>query len=98
MNRTSYALGILTLTATVMATALLIAPPPSAAAPAGVVVRDRDYSMITAQLGAGGDGLYVMDHRRGVLAIFTFDNASRTLRLRAAAPLSRAFPGGGAGR
>ncbi|MFN4243159.1 MAG: hypothetical protein ACK4PI_07970 [Tepidisphaerales bacterium] len=98
MNRTTFAIGILSLTATVMATALLVAPAPTTAAPAGVVARERDFSMITANLSTGGDGLYILDHRRGVLAVFTFDNNSRTLRLRAAAPMARAFPGGGAGR
>lgn len=97
MDRKTFTAGVLGITATIMATALLVGPIPTRAAPAGVVVRDRDFSMLTAQLATGGDGVYVMDNRRGLLAVFTFDNASRSLRLRAAAPMSRAFPGGGAG-
>lgn len=92
MHSKTFTIGLLSLTATVMATALLVTP--SAAIPAGVVVRERDYTLMTAAAGGGGDALYVVDNRRGLVAVLTYDNAARGLRLRASAPVARAFPGG----
>jgi len=93
MHQKTWTIGLLSLTATVMATALLVAPSSTEARTAGVVARERDYTLMTAQTSGGGDAVYVMDNRRGVMAVLTYDNASRGLRLRGAAPVSRAFPG-----
>lgn len=98
MDRKTYAIGILSLMATVMATALLVTP--TSAGPVGSVVRDRDYTMVTASVQTGGDALYIMDNRRGLVAVLTYDNATRGMRLRAAEPIRNALavqPGGNNG-
>jgi hypothetical protein len=95
MDRKSYAIGLLSLSAVILTTALLVAP--TNAVPVGTVVRDRDFTMMTASVQGGGDALYILDNRRGMMAVFTYDNASQSLRLRAAEPISNAFGGAAAG-
>jgi hypothetical protein len=92
MDRKTYTIGILSLMATVMGTALLVAPSPSGGAAVGVVARDRDYSLMTAATQLGGDAIYVLDNRRGLMAVFTYDNNTQSLKIRTAEPLSNAFP------
>lgn len=98
MDRKTYAIGILTVTASVLFSALLFAPSStvyaqSAAGASGVVSRDRDYTLLTAPIEGGGDALYVMDNRRGALVVFTYNNSSKSLTLRAAEPAANAFKG-----
>jgi hypothetical protein len=76
-----------------MGTALLLTPSLAPAGPVGTVVRDRDYTMVTAASQTGGDALYVIDNRRGLIAVLTYDNNSRSMSLRASAPVSDAFIG-----
>jgi hypothetical protein len=96
MDGTKYTIGMLTLTATVMATALLVTP--TNAGPVGTVVNtDRgDYSVATARIQTGGDALYIMNNRRGLMAVMVYDNTAKEMRTKAVAPVSDAF-GGGAG-
>lgn len=100
MNSKRYAIGILSLTATVMATALLVTP--TNAGPVGTVVNtDRgDYSIATARIQTGGDALYIMNNRRGLMAVMMYDNTAKEMRTKAVAPVSEAFgapANGGAG-
>ncbi|MEO6435465.1 MAG: hypothetical protein ABIP55_06840, partial [Tepidisphaeraceae bacterium] len=73
--------------------ALLIAAhwlvPPSANA--NVVVKDRDYQVVTAKIQTGGDGLYILDNRTGQIAVFTYDTGARTVRARAVRNVADAF-------
>lgn len=92
MDSKSYAIGILSLTATVIATALLVSP--TNAGPVGTVVNsDRDFSIATARVQNGGDALYIMDKRRGLMAVLTYDPNTQALRVRASEPVANAFGG-----
>lgn len=97
MDRKTYTLGILTVTATILFAALLFAPPTpvnaQVAGASGVVARDRDYTLLTAPIEGGGDALYIMDNRRGNLVVFTYNNSAKSLTLRAAEPIANAFKG-----
>lgn len=93
MDRKTYTIGILGLMATVMGTALLVTPSKAPAIPVGTVSRDRDFTLMVANVQTGGDAVYVVDSRRGMVAVFTYDNNARSLALRAAAPVSDAFAG-----
>ena len=53
-------------------------------AQAAMAVKDRDYQLVTARTQDGGEGLYISDNRTGLMAIFTFDPATRP-------PAARAF-------
>lgn len=91
MDRKTYAIGILSLCATVMATALLVTP--TSAGPAGVAVNSErgDFSVVTARVQSGGDAIYIMDKRRGVMAVLTYDPNSQGLRVRASERVENAF-------
>lgn len=58
---------------------------------ASTSIKDRDYQLVTARTQDGGEGLYITDNRTGLMAIFTFDPAARTLVPRAVRPVSDAF-------
>lgn len=60
-------------------------------AQAAMAVKDRDYQLVTARTQDGGEGLYITDNRTGLMAIFTFDPATRTLVPRAVRPVGDAF-------
>jgi hypothetical protein len=88
MNRQNFGIGILTLSATLLAAAHWFVPTP---AEAQVAVKDRDYQVCTARITTGGDGLYIMDNRTGQIAIFTYDPSSRSVRARAVRNVADAF-------
>jgi hypothetical protein len=60
-------------------------------AEAQVAIKDRDYQVVTARVQTGGDGVYILDNRTGMLGVFTYDPASRRLTGRAAQPIMNAF-------
>lgn len=95
MDRKTFAIGVLTVTAVVLFVAQFL---PVQKAEAGFSIRDRDYSVVTARVQQGGDALYVVDNRSGLVAVYTWDPSARTVRLRAIRPLVDAFTGGANGR
>jgi hypothetical protein len=77
---------------TVSAVALMIAnfvPPRPAHGEATAL--NRDYQAVTAAVQSGGEGLYIVDNRTGLIAIFSYDPNSRTVVPRAARPVTDAF-------
>jgi len=46
-------------------------------AEAAVVAVGRDYQLVTALIARGGDGLYILDNRTGLVALFTWDNGAK---------------------
>lgn len=87
MDRKLISICILTLSAV----ALMIANFATEPAKAEVAVNSRDYQMCTALMQNGSQGLYVLDNRTGLLAIFSYDNNSRTVRPRAVRAVADAF-------
>lgn len=87
-NRQNWLIGILCLSAAVLLAANLW---PVDQAQASVSVKDRDYQVVTARVQTGGDGLYILDNRTGMLGVFTYDPASRRLAARASRPIMDAF-------
>ena len=88
MDKKTFGIGVLSITATLLTLACLIPP---RQADAAFVVKDRDYQLITTQNLAGGDTLYVVDNRTGLMAVFVYDNNGGVLRPRAVRPVSDAF-------
>jgi hypothetical protein len=91
MNRTNYTIGILTITAIVLLIANFCLTPPRVIA--SDVIKDRDYSVATAHSLSGGDALYIIDNRTGLLGVFTYDTGTRSLAPRVTRPVSDAFAG-----
>ena len=90
MDRKTYTIGILSITAVILFIAQFLPIRPNAAMAADSV-RDRDYSMVTSRASAGGENLYVVENRTGMMAVFSWDSGARALVLRAIRPVGDAF-------
>jgi len=88
MDRKLIAICVLTVSAVALMIANFVTPP---AARADVAVNSHDYQAVTARIQGGGEGLYVIDNRTGLMAIMTYDPNSRTVIPRAARPVADAF-------
>ncbi|MCC7349484.1 MAG: hypothetical protein IT446_02850 [Phycisphaerales bacterium] len=88
MKKQNLLIAFFALTALALLAANWFATTPAIAA---VSVKDRDYQVVTARVQAGGDGVYILDNRTGMLGVFTYDPASRRLTGRAAQPIMNAF-------
>jgi hypothetical protein len=86
MDRKLIAICVLTLSAIGLLIANFAMPARGATA-----VISRDYQIATALMQSGQEGLYVLDNRTGLIAIFVYDNNTRTLRPRAVRAVSDAF-------
>jgi hypothetical protein len=75
----------------VSAAVLLLANFGGKSAHAETVISDRDYQLMTGRSGNGGDDLYVMDNRSGLLACFIWDPSVRALRPRGIASVPNIF-------
>ena len=76
---------------TITAVALMIANFVTPTAHADMAVNSHDYQIVTAGLPGGGDALYIVDNRTGLLAIFTYDVGSRSMLPRTLRPVSDIF-------
>jgi hypothetical protein len=88
MDRKTYGIGILFITATVLFVAQFLPLPVASAEEA---IRDRDYSVVTAPVPSGNDALYIADSRTGMVAVFTWDNGRRMVAVRDVKRIADAF-------
>jgi hypothetical protein len=96
MDKKTYAIGILSLGALVLVVANLLVTPNRARA-SGVIASSRDYQVITSRVASGGDALYIVDNRTGMIAVFTYDTQTRRMVPRVVTPVGNAFPSAQAG-
>jgi len=80
MSRKSFYIGLLSLSATLLALLNYFSAQP---AQADLTIKDRDFSMVTAHSQTGSDALYVIDNASGHVAVFNYDPSARMLRLQA---------------
>jgi hypothetical protein len=73
-----------------LAAALVFMP---SAAPAQLAVKDGDFLACTFPMPNGSDALYVADTRSGLLAVFVYDPASRSLQPKAMRRIADGFGG-----
>jgi len=88
MDRKTFSIGVLSITATILFVAQFLPVRPAVASES---IKDRDYTMVTALNVSGGDALYVTDNRSGQMAVFTWDSGSRSLHIRAVRTIADAF-------
>ena len=88
MDRKLIAICVLTVSAVALMIANFLSPP---VARADTAVNSHDYQAVTARISSGGEGLYIVDNRTGLIAIMTYDPNTRTLIPRAARPVIDAF-------
>jgi len=95
MDRKTYAIGVLAVTGVILFIAQFL---PVQKADAGFSMSSRDYNVVTARVQQGGEGLYIVDNRSGLVAVYTWDSTARTVKLRAIRSLADAFGGGANGK
>jgi hypothetical protein len=78
MDKKTYAIGILFVTAVILLVANSFTVPPAQA----YSIKDRDYQLVTTAAVQGGDSLYVTDGRTGNVAIFDWDPSAHKIILR----------------
>ncbi|MDB5293788.1 MAG: hypothetical protein JWL69_5029 [Phycisphaerales bacterium] len=88
MDKKTFAIGVLSLSAVILLAANFLAPRGVIAADS---IQDNDYSMQTARSIAGGDALFVTDKRTGMMAVFIFDPQKQALINTDVQPVQNAF-------
>jgi len=78
MDKKTYAIGILFVTAIILLVANSFTVPQAQA----YSIKDRDYQLVTTAAVEGGDSLYVSDTRTGLVAIFGWDGSARKIILK----------------
>ena len=92
MDKKTYSIGILSVTALVLLVANLMTLPRSAEATNGIVYPGRDFQVVSSPVQTGGDALYILNNRTGMLAVFTYDTQARRMAPRVVTPITAAFP------
>ena len=92
IDKKSFSVGVLSLTAVILFVGNLMLPEPATAA---VAIKERDYTAVTGRTTKGGEALYLTDNRTGLLGVFVFDPGKRALTAVAVKPVADAFSGRG---
>jgi hypothetical protein len=87
-DKKTLAIGVLSISATLLLLGNYFAPAPTQAT---TTIKDRDFSMVTANTQTGGDSLYVLDNRSGRVAVYSYDPSSKLIRPRAGGDMSNLF-------
>lgn len=96
VDKKSFAVGVLTLSAVILFATHFMLPSPATAA---VAIKERDYTAVTGRTTKGGEALYLTDNRTGMMGVFVYDPGKRAIVAVAVRPVSDAFAGRfGAGR
>jgi hypothetical protein len=67
MNKKTFTIGVLSITATILLVANILAPQ---RAHADFAVKERVYTAVTGHINAGGDALYVTNNFTGNMGVF----------------------------
>jgi hypothetical protein len=89
LDKKTFAIGVLSLSALILFIANLIAPRPVHAS--YETIQDNDYWVQTGKAPQGGDAIFVTDKRTGKMAAFVFDPNQRRLVPLDVQPIQNAF-------
>ena len=95
MDKKTFTIGVLSLTAVILFCANLLVPP---RAQANQIIKDRNYQVLTARMQVNDEALYVLDNRSGQMGIFIYNPSAKQLQVRAVKPVMDAFAGAQTGR
>jgi hypothetical protein len=87
-DKQTFSIGILSLTAVVLFVANFM---PLRTSDASTAIKERDFTLVTTRATQGGEGLYIVDNRTAMMAVFMWDNAARSIVLRDLRPIMDAF-------
>jgi len=88
MKKQNLFIAILSITALALLAANWFSTSPALASES---VKDRDYQVVTARVQTGGDAVYILDNRTGMIGVFTYDPNARRLTGRMSRPIMDAF-------
>lgn len=88
MDKKTFSIGVLSITATILFAAQFF---PTRSAEASTTASGNQYQMVTARVQQGGEGLYIVDNRTGQMGVFTWDSNARRVALRDVRSVSDAF-------
>jgi hypothetical protein len=88
MDNKTFGIGILSLMMVVLLVANFM---PLNTAQATTTIRDRDFAMVSGHLQGGGEAVYVLDSRSGLVGVINWDNTKRAIAIRAVRPISDCF-------
>jgi hypothetical protein len=80
IDKKTFWIGVMTIVAAVLLAAHSMQPGPmmpTALAMSQEAVEHRDYAMATCETAAGGEVLYILDKRSGVIALIGWDTQTR---------------------
>lgn len=89
VDNKALAIAALTVSAAILMAANLLNPAQPAAAADSI--KGREYQVVTARMTQGGEGLYLVDNRTGLMAVFTYDTTTRTVQPRDVRAVTDAF-------
>jgi len=76
MDKKTFIIGVLSLSAVILFAANLLQP---RTANAGLVVKDNDYTAVTARTARGGEALYILDNRTGAMVVMSYEPNRRAV-------------------
>ena len=88
LDKKTFTIGVLSLSAVILTAANLLQPQ---VADAAFVVKDNDYTAVTARVNKGGEALYILDNRTGNMVALTFEPGKGIVPLGQPRPLMDAF-------
>jgi hypothetical protein len=89
VDKKTFAIGVLTLSAVMLIIANLL--PTRSASATYETEHDTDYLVQTAVSPRGGDNVFVTDKRTGKMAVIMFNPARKTLELQDVQPIQAPF-------
>jgi hypothetical protein len=88
MDKKTFSIGILSVTALILLLANMMPVPQARAADA---VKERDFTLVTSSISQGGEALYIVDNRTSQIGVFSWDTTQRRVVARAKAPILDMF-------
>jgi hypothetical protein len=88
LDKKTFVIGVLSLSAVVLTAANLLQP---RVAEASFVVKDNDYTAVTARVNKGGEALYILDNRTGNMAVLNFEPGKGIVQIGTPKPVMDAF-------
>ena len=76
VDKKTFVLGVLSLSAVILVVANILAPRGVNAAD---TIKDNDYQLQTGLITTGGEALYVTDNRSGMMAAFAYNRTRGTI-------------------
>lgn len=95
MDKKTFTIGVLSLSAVVLLAANLVHLP---TADAALVIKDNEYTAVTARVARGGEALYILDNKTGMMVALNYDTGKKGIvPIGQPRNITEAFNHGGAG-